>query len=394
MEAPNVDVQTLLESVRALAPILAEHSAEAEANRRLSKRVVDAMRSADLYRLWKPRAFGGLEADPMTGCKVVTELARTDSAAAWNVQLSNAVELFGPWFSNEGAKDIFGDPNSILAGALNPPRMAVPIDGGFKLTGQTPFCSGVHDAQWVLGLSLILEGSGPRMGPSGQPDVLLTFTPIKDVEIVDTWHTLGMRGTGSHDAKMTDAFVAGRWTAPLAPLEKPGSAYQGALYRMTIWPLVASLAATSLGVALAAIDGLVELANGKTPAYTQRTLRDRDVAQLRVAKAAAIVGSAESYLHQSLAEGWADALAGKMLSLQQKTKIQLATSHAVEASAEAVDLVYSVAGSSSFHQGHRFERCFRDVHTLTQHAFSSAVRLESVGQLLLGLDSDWPFFGF
>lgn len=394
MVEQKAHIQSLLESVQAVAPTLAEHSAEAEANRRLPRPVVDAMRDAGLYRIWRPKAFGGLEADPITGCKVFTELARTDAAAAWNVHLSNAVEMFGPWFPDEGAKEIFGNPEAILAGALNPPRMGVPVEGGLQLTGQTAFCSGVHDSRWVLGLSLILDGDAPRMGPNGQPAVLLTFCPTKSVEIVDTWRTLGMRGTGSHDVKMTNAFVADRWTAPLAPLQQPGSAYGGPLYRMTIWPLVAALSATSLGIAKAAVDELIALASGKTPSYTARTLRDRDVAQLRVAKASAIVGSAEAYLHQALQEGWEHAVAGNMLTTEHKTKIQLATSHAVDASAEAVDMVYSVAGASAFREEYRFQRCFRDVHTLTQHAFSSAARLESVGQLLFGLDSDWPFFGF
>jgi alkylation response protein AidB-like acyl-CoA dehydrogenase len=384
---------SLLDSVRKLEPLLREHSAAAEQNRRLSDPVVDALRQEGFFRMWRPKAFGGLELDPVSACRVVEELSRIDSAAGWNVQISNAVELFGPSFPDEGAREIYGEPDTILSGGLNPPYSAVPVEGGYRITGRAPFLSGAHFARWFFGLSVVMDGEQPRMGPNGMPLVLIHACPAKDASIVDTWHTMGMRGTGSHDAEAKDVFLRAQWTTPLAPLGRPGSAYQGPLYQLTIWPLVAALAAPAIGIARAAVDNLIELATKKTPAYTGKTLRDRSVVQLQVAQAEALIGASRAYLHETLREGWESAVAGERLSLQQKIRIQLATSHAVIACAQAVDLVHAAAGATGF-RDERFHRHFRDAHVITQHAFIHASRYESVGQLLFGLDSDWPFFAF
>lgn len=383
----------LLDSVHKLEPLMREHAAATEQQRRLAEPVVNALRSEGFFRMWRPRALGGLELDPISACRVLEALARVESAAAWNVQISNAVDLFGPMFSDEGAKEIYGDPDTILAGGLNPPYTAVPVEGGYRVTGRAPWLSGSHSAKWFFGLSLVMDGAAPRMGPNGAPVVLLHACPAKEAKIIDTWHTMGMRGTGTNDAELDNAFIRSQWTTPLAPLDKPGSAYQGPLHQLTIWPLVAALAVPALGVARAAIDNLIDLATKKTPAYTGKTLRDRAVVQAQVAQAEGLLGASRAYLHESLRDAWESAQSGHRISLKQKIAIQLASTHAVTACAQAVDLVHAAAGANGF-RDERFHRHFRDIHVITQHAFTGTIRHESVGQLLLGLDSDWPFFAF
>jgi alkylation response protein AidB-like acyl-CoA dehydrogenase len=213
-----------------------------------------------------------------------------------------------------------------------------------------------------------------------------------EAEILDTWHTIGMRGTGSHDVAVKDVFVPARRTAVLAPLVRPAKGFEGPLYRLTIWTAVAALAAPALGIARAAIDDFIDLSRRKTPNYTQMTLRERPVVQSQAAEAEALVCAARAYLHESLRQAWESAAQGDMISREQKVSIQLAASFAMEASAKAVRLVHTAAGASAIRLEHPFEKHFRDVHVLTQHAFASASRYESVGKLLLGLETDWPFF--
>ncbi|NIT59083.1 MAG: hydroxylase, partial [Aliifodinibius sp.] len=181
-------------------------------------------------------------------------------------------------------------------------------------------------------------------------------------------------------------------TATLAPLENPGQAYRGPLYRMTIWPPVAALAPPALGIARAAINELIDLAKKKTPHFTTTALRERPEAQAKAAQAEALLGAGRAYLYEALREGWETVTQGQMLGLSQKMKIQLATISATRASAEAVDLVHSVAGSTAIRSEHPFQQYFRDVHTITQHAHVSTSRYQSVGNLMLGLEMDWPFF--
>jgi len=222
---------------------------------------------------------------------------------------------------------------------------------------------------------------------------LMTACPARDAVIVDNWRTLGMRGTGSHDVLMTDIFVPTRRTAILAPYERPGSAYGGALYKLTMWLTVSALATVALGIARAALDDLIALAARKAPSYTMRSLKDRETVQAAAGEAEARLGAARAYLHEAAREAYDQALDGLKIDMPGKMKLQLASTHAVAAGAEVVDLVYSALGTTGIRDEHRFQRYFRDVHTITQHGFISASRYESGGQYLLGVPVEWPFYG-
>jgi len=389
----NATGSSLFDAIRRIEPVIREHAAEAERERHLPDAVAEAMRACGLYRLFRPKAFGGLELDPITAFRAFEEVARIDSAASWNLTLANSVDAFGAWFGDEGGREIFGHPDTILAGSFFPPRRAVPVDGGYRLTGRTPFVSGAHQAKWIMGLANIFDDDAIRKYPDGSPMTLMTVCPADRAEILDTWRTLGMRGTGSHDVAMNEVFIPSRHTAVLAPYEKPGAAYQGPLYKLTAWAAISVLGCVPLGIARAAIDDLLELAAKKAPSYTATALRDRTTVQFSLGQAEATLGAARAYFYEALREVWEKALEGHMIDMPGKMKVQLAATHAAATAAQAVDLVHATAGTTGIRDEHRFQRYFRDVHTITQHGFISASRYESGGQFLLGVPIEWPFYG-
>jgi len=387
---PSAD--ELLSQIREIEPLIRSESATAEKERRLSTSVADALRGLGCYRMFRPRERGGLGFDPVSGFRVVEELARIDSSAGWNVAIANASEPFGAWFSDETTEEVFGPADTTMAGAFFPSRKAVPVDGGYQLSGQTNFNSNCHAANWVLGLANIYDTDEPRLGEDGHPETLVTLFPMSDAEIIDNWDTLGMRGTGSHDVIVEDIFLPESRAAPLVPFETPSSAYSGPLHRTTVWPSVAVNGVSAMGVAQAAIDAYIDLAGIKTPAYMDKTLRDRSIVQLRVAHAEAKLGAARAFLYETFNSAWQSAVGGSFLTMQQKADCQQASSYMVMASAEAVDLIHSIAGTSAIRNEKSFQRHFRDIHVITQHAYVSESRLEAVGQVRLGLEPDWPFF--
>lgn len=391
--ADEATISSLLDRVRLIEPIIRAHAEYAERERRLHDAVVSTLREHGLYYLWRPKAFGGLEVDPMTAFRVFEEVSRIDSAAGWNLQISCAIHPFGAWFSDDGAKEIFGSQNAILGGSFFPPRKAVPVDGGYRLTGQTPFVSGAQQADWFLGLAHIYDNGAPRIGENGEPVTLMTACPRSDVVVMDTWHTLGMRGTGSDDVLTTDVFVPERGTALLAPLEEYGKAYQGPLYKFTLWASVAALSTISMGIARAAIDDLLNLAGRKSPSYTARALKDRSIVQQLLGEAEATLGAARAYLYEALREVWDKALQNRIIDMAGKRKLQLSATHAAIAAAKVIDLVHQIAGTTGIRDEYPFQRYFRDAHTVSQHGFICISRYESVGQLLLGVPVEWPFFG-
>ena len=160
---PDPSLSSLLDVVHQIEPVIRAHAADAKRERRLSAPVAAAMRAAGLYRMWRPKGLGGLEVDPMTAFQVLEEVARIDSAAGWNLQLSTAVDALGAWFPDDRAAEIFGHPDAGFAGGFFPFRRAVAVDGGYRVTGQTPFASGAHEATWFDGLAHVYDGETQRL---------------------------------------------------------------------------------------------------------------------------------------------------------------------------------------------------------------------------------------
>jgi alkylation response protein AidB-like acyl-CoA dehydrogenase len=166
-----------------------------------------------------------------------------------------------------------------------------------------------------------MDGDQPRGNAQGRPVQRFMFLPADQATILDTWHTLGLRGSGSHDVLVSDRFIPERHTAPLGPLETPGTAYQGPLYRLTVWVPIALLAPVALGIARAAIDDLLTLARTKTPTYMGAALGQRQVVQRQVAEAEATLGAGRAYLYATFQETWDAAVQGAALTLERKLKM-------------------------------------------------------------------------
>ena len=389
-------VSDLLGQVERLRPLIQEHTASADANRQLSAAVYDAMYDAGLFGMQAPKAYGGLDLHPTQTMQVLEAVARIDSAAAWNLSMNQAIPAYAAWLSAEGAQEIYADGPTTMAGALNPPAAATRVDGGWRITGQVPFGSGCHNAKWLAMPAVEMDGDQPKVDPAtGQPTPFGAFFPRTDAKILDTWHTMGMRGTGSTDYAVEDLFVPDRLTVAGRPAPEPGPGFEGPLYR--IWPFSAILgeATVSVGVAAAAVDAAVELCRTKTPAYNATPLREQQLAQFQMAKAKARVEASRDTLCRAAEAAYDDVTAsGKLLSVDAKIRLQLAVCFAAEACAEAVRWVNDAVGTSAIHLSQPFERHFRDAHVLMQHSSKSSARYGSAGRLMFGLENDWVWLSF
>jgi alkylation response protein AidB-like acyl-CoA dehydrogenase len=381
----------LLERARSIGPMLRAHADVAERERRLPKAVLDALAEAGLQRMLVPRSLGGLEVDPVTCARIVEEVASYDSAAAWSLQSANVNAFFSARLPDDGVEEMLGaNPNVIVAAAFHPPQQAIEVDGGFRVSGRAPLASIVHDSDWILFSTFIMDGAQPRMTPFG-PAVIAVIMRTSEVEILDTWYTLGMRGTDSNDAAFNDVFVPARRTFPFSPEFTPGRHFRGPLYRFPAVPITAMY---STGVMLAAARGAItefkELAQRKVAMGSMKTLRDRGVVQATLAKAEAILRSGRALLYDTLSDAWARTLAGGSHTMEQRADLLLAGIHAAESAVQATTLMHGLAGTTGIYTRSRVDRYFRDVHTLHHHGFVSESKLESVGQVYLGLPPDFP----
>jgi indole-3-acetate monooxygenase len=390
-EMPWEPDTSIIDTAREIAPIIREHSQEAERERRLSQPVLKALRETGLLRMNTPRSLGGLETDPVTRALVVEEVGRHDSAAAWTLENPLDWAFFCARLPDEGAEEIYSRGADILIAAqFGRPLKATSTNGGYRISGQAPFVSNCRDADWFSSTVLVDEDSA-----AGEPEMRMVYFPREGCEIIDTWNVMGMRGTGSHDISVTDVYVPKFRTFPMQPDFEPGSHYRGPLYRL---PLMGTAAAgiptPMLGVARRALDEVTELARNKTPVASSCLLRERATAQVQLGRAEAILRSGRLLLLDTLRQAWRRCLDGETHSLEQRADLQLGIAHAMTSAVQAVELACSIAGTTAFRATSPLERCFRDVQTMRHHVFASEQRYGTFGQVYLGVEPDFPVVAF
>jgi alkylation response protein AidB-like acyl-CoA dehydrogenase len=230
-----------------------------------------------------------------------------------------------------------------------------------------------------------VDGNSPRTLANGDPEVQAVLVPAAACEIIDTWHTAGLRGTGSHDFRVEDVFVPIEHSVPLTaffsgPSVRPSTGYCTPFYDLAS-PMTA---AVGLGIARAAIETFLLLARGKTQVLGRTTVGDQHTVHQRVGQAEALLRAARAYLYTTVQEVTASHHAGTPTCDEDAAALRLATSYCGQSAVDVVDLMFDAAGGTAIYEGCRLERCFRDVHMVTHHMMAAPSTIEMVGQFLLG----------
>jgi alkylation response protein AidB-like acyl-CoA dehydrogenase len=328
-----------------------------------------------------PRSMGGPEVDPITQLDIVEEVSRADGSAGWVVMIGSDGGFYASHLERPVAERIYADRDAITASVLVPRGRALRVAGGYRVTGQWPFGSSSLHADWFVGGCIVCDEQGPLAGPNGHPQVRMTFFSRADVEILDTWHTTGLAGSGSHDWRVADVFVPDELTFSFfEPPKDPAPLYAFP------WFIVANAPGASLGIARASIELFCALAESKTIQPGGHRLRDELLVQRAVAMSEATLGSAKSYLVDKTGELWDTVRAGKPPTLAERAAFRLAGIHAFRASKTAVAGMYEAAGGTALYRKSPLDRLWRDISTISQHAFANEKGYGEVGRAMLGLD--------
>lgn len=376
----------LLEVARSWRPRLIAERDRIEAMRRLPEAFARDLAQAGFFRIFLPKAYGGLDLAPMQAMAVFEELARADASIAWCVWNGNTHWVTAQ-LPAETARTIHATPDVITANSTRASGRARLVAGGFRVSGRWALVSGCELASWLILLSVVHEGDTPRLTATGTPETRFVLVPSGECTILDTWTVSGLRGTGSHDVVVDDRFV------PLSHSASFTDPYVLAEPRYRIPPfskVIPGLGAMALGIACNAIETLIEIASEKVPQRTSQSLRENHGAQIRISQAESLVRSARLYLLDSLEQLWSALIEGREATMDARAQARLAASHAVANAAQAVDLMYGAAGATALYATCPLERAFRDVHAITQHIGVNPRVMESTGRVLFGLESDTP----
>jgi alkylation response protein AidB-like acyl-CoA dehydrogenase len=379
----------LVDRARSLVPLLVANSRRTEEERRIPEESIDAMREAGIFRMMQPQRFGGLQVDFRTKLEVTRELARGCGSTAWAVSLMNASSyLVGLW-TEQAQKDVWGEnPDNRIAGAFTPAEQTEVVDGGFLISGRWPFSSGCLHAQWGLGGIQIVDGAGAVQ------DQGLVLMPMADLTIEDTWHVAGMRGTGSNTLVADNVFVPEhRFLSLLKAIRNEFATpfTDEVLYRSPFFPAAAIiLAGPHLGLAKAALDRVIDAAPGKGIAYTRFAAQsEAAVTQIAVAKAASLVDTAHLLAYRAAADIDEAAHLDVVPDEKARARVRMDMAAAIVNAREAIRMLVSAHGASSFAESEPLQRIWRDCEVASRHAIAhSEINAQLYGQALLGVPVD------
>ena len=350
-------------------------SGEIESARRLPEELVALLRDSGLLRAGMPAEVGGMELAPGLALECAEEVARGDASAGWCVSIAITSSLLVAYLPPSSRNELFGDGRGVAAGVWAPRGTARSVPGGVVVSGRWPFCSGISHADVMFAGCLIDEHRVPSV----------VALRKDDLEVLDTWHTLGLRGTGSHDSVADEVFVPADRVFSLFD----GPAVERPLYRFPVFGFFAlSIAAAAMGNARAAIEDLIELAGAKKGLGATRTLAERPATQAAVTTAESALTAARALYYQAIEAAWRASQHGEAVPVGDRNRLRLAATHATRTSADVVRAMYDLAGGSAIYDGASLQRRFRDAFTATAHFQVNEASRELPGRILLDQPAD------
>jgi indole-3-acetate monooxygenase len=378
--SPRDEVERVARDISSIARELAP---EIERGRQLPGELLEHLRRSGLLRAGAPREVEALELAPGVALRCAEELARGDASTGWCVSIAITSSLLAAYLPAESRAELFGS-DRIAAGVWAPRAKARPVDGGIVVSGRWAFCSGITHSDFLFGGCMI---DGDQSATSERPMPRVVAMPKDDLQILDTWHTLGLRGTGSHDAVADEVFVPAARTVSLfggPVLDRP-------LYRFPAFGFFAlSIAAAALGNARGAIDELVALATHKVGLGSSRTLAERTATHATVAGAEASLRAARAAYYEAIDAAWQAAQDDQVVSVDLRNGLRLAATHATRTAADVVRSMYDLGGGTAIYDDSPLQRRFRDAYTATAHFQVNEASRELPGRLLLGQPAHTP----
>jgi 3-hydroxy-9,10-secoandrosta-1,3,5(10)-triene-9,17-dione monooxygenase len=378
----------MLVRVRELTAGIRERATAAEEARTLPRESVDALLAAGITRILVPPRFGGYGLGFDTWFEVVREIGKADASHAWCASLMIHHPHYVSQFSEEAQQAIWADGlDAAIAASIQPVGRVTPVDGGYRVSGQFPFASGINHSRWLI--------VGAMLEMSGRPEAVFFLIRPGDYKVTDTWFTIAMRATGSNTAACDDVFVPENFTIRLSDLREgkaPGAMlHAGPIYRA---PFISYAPLTFVTPMLGAALGAYERFRDWTK--SRRATRGGAVAeiasvQVRLARVAADLDAAELLLRRVVET----AQAPTPPSLALRARSMRDCTRAAELCIAAIDVLIAMSGTAGFAASHPIQRAWRDIHFAGMHvALNPDQNFSHFGRLELGLPRDphLPFF--
>ncbi|MBR0780474.1 acyl-CoA dehydrogenase family protein [Bradyrhizobium iriomotense] len=381
----------MIANARALLPRLRERAARTEELRYLPAETERDLHDAGLFRMLQPTRFGGAELDYVALIDCADLLGQADASVAWNLaNLASHHWMLG-MFEQRAQDLVWGrDPDTLIASSfIFPAGRATRVKGGYQLHGSWPFSSGVASCEWNM-LASVVSSEDEADGI----EYRIFLLPKGDYRVLDTWNVAGLRGTGSCDVEVRDAFVADDMTVAVGELtggRPPGSKVNpNPLYTLPVFSLFPYvLSGVALGNAQACLNDYIEVVRHRISTYNRAKLSDFQSTQIKIAEASAKIDAARLIMRSACIDAMDAARRGHIPDMSAKTRYRRDGAFSVNLCTDAVSMLFAASGARGLFTTGVLQRQFRDAHAINSHlAFNFDAAGTNYGRVALGLPSE------
>ncbi|MEO0950391.1 MAG: acyl-CoA dehydrogenase family protein, partial [Pseudomonadota bacterium] len=382
-------LQSLSARLEPLLPLMVEHRKEAEKNRQLSNAVCTAIRESGLLGMPIAPQYGGLGTPLPDMLQAYEAMAYEDAAVSWVVWNAGLIGLYARFMPEALRRELFANGDQMICQSTIPAG-ELHIDGEVaRVRGRWPLMSGSPSADWaVLSCRKFIDGK-PVIEASGNPEIVLAALPRDAFEIIDTWHSSGLRGTGSNDIEVNDATVPEYRSFGFTP----DMAVAGPTDRLPIFASVSAIfAAQVLGLARAVFDHAVDRGRSIVTPGPMPDPRDRPDYQIAVARHGEALHVASERLKAAAYAVWVRAHEGQAPAPEASTDLYAAAFFVIDAARSAVETLHDLSGTAGLYETSPIEKPARDLHAMLRHIVAQPFMHADVGRVKLGLEPNWPLF--
>ena len=385
------DAEEVLARTRTLIPILRDRAGLVEELRAMPPASVADLKSAGTARLLQPARFGGCEAALRTVVDALSAVARGCGSTAWSMAQHVSHNYMLAQWPEQAQREVWGeDPTHFLSGIFIPAcGRGRRVDGGYVLSGRWPLVSGVDTCDWCLFSAVTDDGSGVDEDRH-------YALPRSQIEIVDIWRSVGLKGSSSNDVVVSDVFVPEHRTLSIAHLKggiTPGNAHsRSPLYRIPSYAIFGTfISSACLGIAEAALEFYLDGARRRVALMSRQKVGGYPTQQVKVAEAAAAIAAARQMLLGVCDEAGEIAVRDALPDDEQRAKFRAHAAFGGRLATRTVELLWDAGGSSGIYDHNPMSRLFRDMSVAGRHFTQNwDVNGSTYGRVLMGLDLDNP----
>ncbi|MBD0707544.1 MULTISPECIES: acyl-CoA dehydrogenase family protein [unclassified Streptomyces] len=385
MSPLGTEEQQVLEAVKEAVPTLRRNGMETEKQRWLLEENIELLEKAGVFRAAVPERFGGLDLPLAEQAEILQTIARGCGSTGW----VSMVWLSSTWivslYPDRAQEEVFAGGSVRVSGGFTPSGTLTPVEGGYRLSGSWRFNTGVPGAQWNIHAAVAEH-------PDGTHEELFALVPAEDITIADDWDVFGAAGTGSATSTVKDVFVPAHRVVDASVYEAAtgdrwNAEAKGRNYNLLSY-IVATCAPVYLGIADSALELFAERVAGKPITYTNWTdQREHPYTQVTVGRAANQIAACEALSRDWLRVIQERADRGERLTVEEKATIRGQVGYVVEATKDAVQMLFDISSASTIVRSNHFQRAFRDISALSLHGLLAPTgSLEAHGRVLLGLE--------